>query len=121
MKTKLDLIQKLPTFRKITIQGLETMMDCFCGEFIYLNKGENLYGDNKKAVCIIQGEIENSTQGRFFPMPKKEKPCSVMEDSLVLVLDSHMLLYPCYGCCFFHAQLLENIREDGIDLKSLES
>lgn len=121
MNTQLEHLQTLPIFRKISIQGLETMMDCFCAEWIPLKKGDLFSGEKKKAVCLIQGKVSNLVIGRFSPMPLADSPLSVLEDSLVLVLESHMLLYPCYGCCFFHAQLLENMREDGIDLKALES
>lgn len=121
MNEQLDILQALPLFRKISVQGLQTMMDCFCGEFISLKKGEPLYGDKNKAVVLIQGEISNLTLGGLSPMPMIDNPSSVIEDSLIWVMESHMLLYPCYGCCFFHAQLLENMREDGIDLKELEN
>jgi len=121
MNTKLDLLQALPLFRKIPTQGLRTMMDCFCGEFISLEKGNTLYGEKGKAICLIKGKVSNLKTGNFSPMPMKENPFYITEDSLVLVMESHMLLYPCYGCCFFHAQLLENMREDGIDLKTLEN
>ncbi|WMI81132.1 hypothetical protein [Anaerotignum sp. MB30-C6] len=121
MNMDLELLQSLPLFRKISTQGLETMMDCFCGELISLKKGERLWGEKDKAVCLIGGEVENLKKGHLAPMPRKDSPSSVKEDSVVLVMENHMLLYPCYGCCFFHAQLLENMREDGIDFKGLES
>ena len=119
MNMELDLLQALPLFRNISTQGMQTMMDCFCGEFIAPKKGDTLYGEKSKAICLINGEISNLKLGSFAPM--KETPFYITEDSLVLVMDSHMLLYPCYGCCFFHAQLLENLREDGADFKALES
>ncbi|WP_304508758.1 hypothetical protein [Anaerotignum sp.] len=119
MNTHLELLQALPVFRKISPQGLQTMMDCFCGEFLTLKKGDFFWKEQKKAVCLINGAISNLQKGTFAPIPTKANPSSVTEDSLILIMDSHMLLYPCYGCCFFHAQLLENMREDGIDFKAL--
>lgn len=120
MKTEFELLQALPLFRKISIQGLQTMMDCFCGEFVHLKKGDTFLGDKNKAACLISGKVSTLELGRFCPMPTKEIPYTAIEDCFILVMESHMLLYPCYGCCFFHAQLLENMREDGIDLKALE-
>ncbi len=120
MNANLELLQALPVFRKISVQGLETMMDCFSGEFISLKKGEALYGDKNSAVCLISGTVSNLKMGCISPMPTKDSPFLVVEDSLIVVMESHTLLYPCYGCCFFHAQLLENMREDGIDFKAFE-
>ncbi|KXL54175.1 hypothetical protein CLNEO_04050 [Anaerotignum neopropionicum] len=118
MKSELALLQKLPLFRGIAPQGLETMLDCFSGEFISLKKGEKLYGEKNRAVCVILGAASGLEIGRIAPMVAKDSPFLATEDSLVLVMESHMLLYPCYGCCFFHAQLLENMREDGIDFQA---
>ncbi len=120
MKTELELLQAFPIFRKISVQGLETMMDCFSGEFVSLKKGETLYGEKNSAVCLISGAVSNLKMGYIAPMPTKDNPFLVTENSLVVVMETHTLLYPCYGCCFFHAQLLENMREDGIDFKAFE-
>lgn len=121
MKLELEQLKALPIFRKISSQGLETMMDCFCGEFVSLKKGESLWGEENKTVCLINGAISNLQKDTFAPMPTKDNPFSVIQDSRILIMESHMLLYPCYGCCFFHAQLLENMREDGIDFRALEN
>lgn len=121
MNTNLELLQALPIFRNIPSQGLQTMMDCFCGAFLSLKKGDFFGEEQNKVVCLINGAISNLKKGIFAPMPTKNKPFSVTEDSLILIMDSHMLLYPCYGCCFFHAQLLENMRQDSIDFKALEN
>lgn len=120
MNKNLDALQTLPLFRNISTEGLQTMMDCFSGEFFSLKKGEATKYKKNSVICLITGEINGLKQGCFVPMPPEESPLFATENSLVLLLERHMLLYPCYGCCFFHAQLLQNMREDGIDLKTLE-
>lgn len=121
MKPNLEALQALPVFRSISAEGLQTMMDCFCGEVISLKQNDTLCGQNGKTVCLLHGEVARLKQGTFAPMPTKEKPLCATTDSLLFIMESHTLLYPCYGCCFFHAQLLQNMQEDGIDFKSLES
>ncbi len=120
MNKNFDALQALPLFRNISGEGLQTMMDCFSGELIALKKGETLKYKKNSAICLIAGEVTGLKQGTISPMTTEERPLFATEDSLLLLLERHMLLYPCYGCCFFHAQLLQNMREDGIDLKALE-
>lgn len=119
MNLQLEELQKLPVFRNISKEGMQTMMDCFSAELIVLNQGDTLVGNKRLAVCPLSGRIEGLTTGSFFPMPQKGAEKAAIEDSVVLVMDSHMLLYPCYGCCIFHVQLLQNMREDGIDVQAL--
>lgn len=120
MNKNLDALQTLPLFRNISAEGLQTMMDCFSGELIALKKGETPKYKKNSAICLIAGEVMGLKQGDLAAMPTEECALFATKDSLILLLESHMLLYPCYGCCFFHAQLLQNMREDGIDLKALE-
>ncbi len=119
MNVNLEELQALPIFRSISKEGLQTMMDCFSAELISLKKGEGLKEKKRLAVCLLSGAVSGLKTGSFLPMPTEEAPAA--EDSVVLVMDSHMLLYPCYGCCFFHAQLLQNMREDGIDFSALNA
>ncbi|NCC16327.1 MAG: hypothetical protein EOM28_08245 [Clostridia bacterium] len=121
MKPNLEILQALPIFRSISAEGIKTMMDCFCGKFVSLKQNDTLFGENNKTVCLLDGAVESLKKGTFSPMPTKENPLCATADSLVLVMESHTLLYPCYGCCFFHAQLLQNMREDGLDFKALEN
>lgn len=119
MNIKLEELQKLPVFRNISKEGMQTMMDCFSAELITLKKGDTLSGKKRLAVCPLSGEISGLNAGSFSPMPTEGEAKIATEDSIVLVMDSHMLLYPCYGCCIFHAQLLQNMQEDGIEFQAL--
>ncbi len=121
MNEKLDALQALPIFRNITKEGLETMMDCFSAEFISVKKGEQIKIKQNSTLCMIEGTVSGLKKGNFFPAPKDENPYVALEDSELVILESHMLLYPCYGCCFFHAQLLQNMREDGVEFRALEN
>lgn len=116
MNMDLNLLQSLPLFRNISLSGLETMIDCFCGDFVFIEKGNHLYSEKKEAICLLHGSVSGLKIGALFPLPKKDHALVALEDSLVFTMDSHMLLFPCYGCCFFHAQLLENMKQDGMDL-----
>lgn len=121
MNEKLDAIQALPIFRNISKEGLETIFDCFCAEFITVKKGEPLKTEQNRTLCLIEGAVTGLKKGILSPAPTEENPYVSIEDSQLFTLDSHMLLYPCYGCCFFHAQLLQNMREDGVNLIALEN
>lgn len=121
MNEKLDALQALPIFRNITKEGLETMIDCFSAEFISVKKGEQIKIKQNSTLCMIKGTVSGLKKGNFFPSPKDENPYVALEDSELVILESHMLLYPCYGCCFFHAQLLQNMREVGVEFRALEN
>ncbi len=120
MNEKLDAIQALPIFRNISKEGLKTMMDCFCAEFISVKEGEPIIMAQNHALFLIEGAVTGLKKGTFSSALRNKNPYVALEDSELIILDSHMLLYPCYGCCFFHAQLLQNMREDNVDLNALE-
>ena len=121
MNEQLDALLALPIFRNISKDGLQTMMDCFCAEFISVKEGEPITMTQNHALFLVEGAVLGLKKGTFSPAPMNENPYVALEDSHLFILDSHMLLYPCYGCCFFHAQLLQNMREDGVDLNALEN
>lgn len=113
----MNQLQALPLFRKISPKDIAAMMDCFCAAVLCMEKGEVLSGRRNEVVCVLEGEADGLQTGVLSPMPAM---LAAQSPALLLRMEAHMLLYPCYGCCFYHAQLLQNMREMGIDLQSLE-
>ncbi len=115
MKLSAEELLHLPMFHAIDTNGIETMMDCFCGEIKMFDPGSKIHAEKaEQAGCLIEGEVDGLSVGQVFLLPKKEEaPLSVRTQTKLLLFDGHMMLYPCYGCCFFHAQLLQNFRDMG--------
>lgn len=117
MREYMNQLQELPLFREISPADITAMMDCFCSTVLCMEKGEVLSGKKKEVVCVLRGEVDGLQTGVPSPMPER---LVAQSSALLLCMEAHMLLYPCYGCCFYHAQLLQNMRGMGIDLKALE-
>lgn len=114
--------QQLPLFTDFAEENIKLMMDCFSAEVHLFTEGAVLRHEKKGWVgCVVSGKIEGVENGVMFPIPDKADGClHVLADSEMLFLDSHMLLYPCYGVCPCHVQLLQRLREAGIDFYALE-
>lgn len=110
MQDYIALLQQLPLFQKISAHDLVTMMDCFCGEICTFQKGDILSSEKNIAFCLLTGHLGTLPQGVFISPEKEDASYEATEAGLLLKVDHHMLHYPCYGCCFFHAQLLENMK-----------
>ncbi len=109
-------LHNLPVFDQIDDAGLETLMECFSGEWLELSAGETYSGDGQHAVCLVDGMVSGLELGRIV---SAKNAFTAKRDSLVLLMETHMLGFPCYGCCFFHARLLDTMGKMNMDIRSL--